>query len=67
MSILNTQLPSTSPIAILGTLIIVTALMPVMSSGKEVIDASIMKPTHVRPNPVFSAIISPYLESRDPE
>jgi hypothetical protein len=40
-----------------------TELMPVASSGKEVIAARRTTPTQIRPSPVFPAMASPYLES----
>jgi len=45
----------------------VTELIPVTSSGKEVTDAMSATPTHVLPSPVFSAMMSPYRESRMPD
>lgn len=55
------------PTAISGTSAYVTELIPVTSSGRDVTDAMRTTPIHVLPRPVFSAIISPYLESLVPE
>ena len=47
----------------LGKLESGTELIPVMNSGSDVTDAISRIPTQVLPMPVFSAILSPYLES----
>jgi hypothetical protein len=65
--ILNIQLPRISPTVILGSSNKVTELMPVINSGREVTEAIRMTPIQVLPNPVFSAIISPYFKSFEPE
>jgi len=41
-------------------------LIPVNNSGKEVTAAIIINPNHALPIPVSVAMISPYLESREP-
>jgi hypothetical protein len=50
-----------------GALIKVTELIPDMSSGREVTDAIIISPNQALPMPDFSAITSPYFESRIPQ
>ena len=45
----------------------VTALIPVKSSGSDVIAATTIIPIHTCPMPVLSAIISPYLATFFPE
>src|SRR3989338_717844 len=67
IEMLKTQLPIISPSAILGVSAIATELMPVISSGRDVTLAMRMSPIHALPSPVFSAIISPYLESLMPQ
>ena len=59
ISRLNTQLPSTSPTAISGAWLIVTALTPVASSGSEVTVAISTSPTQLPPIPVRRAMTSP--------
>ena len=59
ISRLNTQLPSTSPTAISGVSLIVTALTPVASSGREVTTAISTSPTQLPPIPVRRPITSP--------
>ena len=56
---LNTQLPSASPTAMLGASAVVTALMPVNSSGREVAVAVRSRPIHERDRPVRCAMTSP--------
>ncbi|BBL84684.1 hypothetical protein TthAA37_12480 [Thermus thermophilus] len=58
MKRLNRVLPKTSPTA-MSTRPWMAALLPVMSSGKEVVAATRIRPTHVRPQPRFSARASP--------
>jgi len=43
------------------------ALIPVTSSGGDVIVAVSATPIHILPGPIFSAMISPYFESFAPE
>ena len=66
MSKLKAQLPKISPTAISGESIKTRELMPVNNSGSEVTAAIIIKPNHAFPIPVSVAMISPYLESREP-
>src|SRR5688572_21300105 len=63
---LKRQLPSTAPAARFGSFNHATAETPAASSGKEVTPAIRIAPIHARPKPVFSAITSPYFESREP-
>jgi len=63
---LKMQLPIRVPIARSGTLTRATALIPVVSSGMEVIKARSTKPIHSLPKPVLSAITSPYRASLVP-
>jgi hypothetical protein len=58
--------PKRSPIAKSGLFIIATELIPVATSGNDVTVASRTIPTQTCPSPVFSAIISPYFDSRVP-
>jgi hypothetical protein len=58
--------PKRSPRVKSGFPIIATELIPVKSSGSEVIVARSTTPIQMRPSPVFSAIASPYLDSLVP-
>jgi hypothetical protein len=64
--ILKAQLPTMSPTARSGASRKTTALIPFINSGIEVTDAKRMIPTNIFPQPRISAIIFPYLESREP-
>src|SRR3990170_3102113 len=66
--ILNIQLPRISPTVIFGRSKMVTELMPVINSGREVTEAIRITPIQVLPSPVFSAIMSLLVGSyRDPK
>jgi hypothetical protein len=54
MSMLNMQLPSTSPSAMSGSEYSAVALNPVKSSGKLVVAASSTTPIQLAPSPLFS-------------
>jgi hypothetical protein len=55
--------PKRSPRVKSGFPNMATELMPVASSGSEVIVARSTTPIQMRPSPVFSAMMSPYLDS----
>src|SRR5512139_3038075 len=63
---LKRQLPITAPAARFGAFNQVTADTPDASSGNDVIPAIRIAPIQARPNPVFSAITSPYFETNVP-
>ena len=56
---LNMQLPSTSPMAMLGSVASAVEPMPVKSSGRLVVAASRTTPIQLRPSPDFSPRMSP--------
>ena len=55
--------PKRSPRVKSGFPNMATELMPVANSGSEVIVARSNTPIQMRPSPVFSAMMSPYLDS----
>jgi hypothetical protein len=60
---LNRQLPNKVPRPKSGSPTKAAELIPVTSSGAEVMAARNIRPTHIPPKPVFSAIASPYRAS----
>ena len=59
--------PRISPMVRSGASTMSMALMPVKSSGNEVINAIRIRPVQTPPSPVLSAIMSPYLAILFPE
>jgi hypothetical protein len=63
MARLREQLPKRVPMAKSGSLTKAAELIPVTSSGMEVMAARSTRPIHIRPKPVFPAMASPYRAS----